>query len=99
MARYINTRTGAIIDSPCTISGGDWTTIENLNKVDLKEDVVSEVELEVKADGISEDELKVEPDIEGLTRKDIMQELDAFGIKYNPRATKKELYELMMAGK
>lgn len=24
MKRYINQKTGAIIDSPCVISGGDW---------------------------------------------------------------------------
>lgn len=27
MSRYRNTLTGAIIDSPCNISGGDWVKV------------------------------------------------------------------------
>ena len=34
--------------------------------------------------------------IDGVTKKEIMQELDAMGIEYNPRAKKEELYNLML---
>ena len=37
--------------------------------------------------------------IDGITVKQIKQELDAFGIKYDPRLKKQELYELMLNGK
>lgn len=37
--------------------------------------------------------------IDGITVKEIKQELDAFGIKYDPRMKKQELYELMLNGK
>jgi arginyl-tRNA synthetase len=37
--------------------------------------------------------------IDGITVKQIKQELDAFGIKYDPRFKKQELYELMLNGK
>ena len=26
--RYINTKTGAVIDSPCAVSGGNWALVE-----------------------------------------------------------------------
>jgi len=31
--RYRNTKTGAIIDSPCTLSGGDWVTEEEFEEL------------------------------------------------------------------
>lgn len=34
-----------------------------------------------------------------LTKKEILQELDALGIEYSSRANKKELYNLMMQGR
>lgn len=34
---------------------------------------------------------------EEITKAQIMQELDAFGVKYNPRDKKQVLYDLMIA--
>ncbi|CAM4225885.1 hypothetical protein [Erysipelothrix aquatica] len=31
--KYINTKTGAIIDSPCNISGGDWKDFQEQKKL------------------------------------------------------------------
>lgn len=31
--RYRNTKTGAIIDSPCTLSGGNWVTEEEFEEL------------------------------------------------------------------
>ena len=31
--KYKNTKTGAIIDSPCTLSGGDWVTEEEFEEL------------------------------------------------------------------
>lgn len=45
---YKNMKTGAIIDSPCTISGGDWelqeseTTEEAIEEPETKEEPVEE---------------------------------------------------------
>ena len=56
---------------------------------DVKQ-IVEEVveEIDASSDGI-----------DGITVKEIKQELDAFGIKYDPRMKKQELYELMLNGK
>lgn len=56
---------------------------------DVKQ-IVEEVveEIDASSDGI-----------DGITVKQIKQELDAFGIKYDPRLKKQELYELMLNGK
>ena len=101
--RYRNTSTGAIIDSPCTISGGDWVEYTNEAK-EIIEEIEDEVEeiIEVEeAASKAEVEPKDEEGFEGfdgITVKEIKQELDAFGIKYNPRAKKQELYDLMIKG-
>lgn len=94
---YRNTKTGAIIDSPCIISGGDWVewAEKEINEIKAKE--VNEVE-EVKEIKEAEESEK-EEDFDGITVKEIKQELDAFGIKYNPRAKKQELYDLMIQGR
>jgi hypothetical protein len=102
---YKNTRTGAVISSLSTISGKYWIEVEDRasdeekanpdvpDKVtdtsDVKQ-IVEEVveEIDDSADGI-----------DGITVKQIKQELDAFGIKYDPRLKKQELYELMLNGK
>lgn len=44
-------------------------------------------------------EPKTGTEFDTITVKQIKQELDAFGIKYDPRAKKQVLYDLMMQGK
>lgn len=46
--RYINTKTGAVIDSPCEISGGDWVAEGDLVDipVEVEETFDEEEELE-----------------------------------------------------
>lgn len=107
--RYINTKTGAIIDSPCAISGGDWVAEETTVNVviDTKKEI--KVAQAKKLDAIIKPSVSVGPDVdaieediegmEDITIKQIKQELDAFGIKYNPRAKKQELYDLMTQGR
>lgn len=103
--KYKNTRTGAIIDSPCKISGGNWIELKEEEEVQVEEvnDVedknkIDEENIEVEEQGEVEEEKEAE-DFDGITKKQIMQELDAFGIEYNPRAKKQELYDLMMQGR
>ena len=106
--RYRNLKTGAIFDSPCIISGGDWVTEDTVNVVaDTKKEI--KVAQAKKLDAIIKPPVSVGPDMdaieediegmEDITIKQIKQELDAFGIKYNPKAKKQELYDLMMQGR
>ena len=83
---YINKKTGAMIDSPSVISGGNW------------EEYKDEVVFDSKPDNVDVED-SVPDDVDELTKKDIMQELDAFGIEYNPKMTKDELYNLMVEGR
>lgn len=115
--RYKNTRTGAVIDSLCNISGKYWVKIEDRaseeEKVKIEnpgsnEGIVNTDEPDKVADTpdvkrIVEEVVEEIDDsadgIDGITVKQIKQELDAFGIKYDPRLKKQELYELMLNGK
>ena len=92
--RYRNLKTGAIIDSPCSISGGDWVAEETTIAIEVE---AKHVEVKVK-EKIEKVEVP-EESIEGITIKQIKQELDAFGIEYNPKARKQELYDLMIKGR
>ena len=118
--RYKNTRTEAVIDSLCNISGKYWVKVE--------ERTSDEEKLKIEDNGSGEEKVNTDepkkvtdtPDmkqiveevvdvvdeiddsvdgIDGITVKQIKQELDAFGIKYDPRLKKQELYELMLNGK
>lgn len=91
--RYRNTKTGATIRSSSRIRGKNWIEVTDEVEAEVKEEVKEVVEKKT----IQEKE-QID-DIDGVTKKEIMQELDAMGIEYNPRATKKELYELMMQGR
>lgn len=91
--RYKNTKTGSVIDSPCTISGGDWVVYDENEVIQNKQD-------ENKKDDNEENQEQEESDeVAELSKKEIMQELDALGIKYNQKANKQELYDLMMKGR
>lgn len=90
--KYKNTNTGAVIDSPCIISGGDWMVYDVENNVIQagQEDEAEEQNLE---------ETQENDEAAELNKKEIIQELKALGIKFNPNANKKELYDLMMKGR
>ena len=104
MVKYISRKTGAIIETECQLLG-DWVKFEDRandeekvssdspDKVTDTPDVKQIVEVVVEEIDDSAD------GIDGITVKEIKQELDAFGIKYDPRMKKQELYELMLNGK
>lgn len=82
--KYINKKTGAILDSPSKIYGGDWveyTKKETLEEKSYKEKQVAPEKVEKESD---------------LTKADIMNELDALGIEYDKNAKKEDLFKLMM---
>ena len=96
--KYKHIKTGAIIYSPFKIVGKNWVEVTENEVVEtVEQKIITEAKKEAKE--TAQDEKEELEGIQGVTKKEIMQELDAMGIKYNPRATKKELYDLMMQGR
>lgn len=98
--QYKNTKTNVVIKSNCTISGGDWVLVEEVNKekklpTKLPPEPPKEPEKEntENQNGTEDENLDA---FNGITVAQIKQELDAFGIEYDPKAKKQELYDLMM---
>ncbi|MBR8675220.1 hypothetical protein QK912_10910 [Lactococcus lactis] len=93
--RYFNTLTKATIDTDFKISGGDWV-LEN----ELKEAVVdiqaNDADPKKAEQEQVVEESNVDGDYDGITKAQIMQELDAFGVEYDKHANKQVLYDLMM---
>lgn len=97
--RYTNTKTGAIVDSPCKIRGGDWIEVTG-EQIIPDPSIKEEIEEIINAEPEIEPEVKSDQDnLDGITVKEIKQELDAMGIKYDPKAKKKDLYDLMFKGR
>lgn len=91
MKKYKNTRTGATIEVASVIRGADWVLVDKLEKEqepEVKVDKQPKVVEEVEGD---------DADLDGITKTQIMQELDAFGVEYDKRAKKQVLYDLMMS--
>lgn len=87
--KYINIKTRAIVDSPFVIYGDNWK--------EYTDEIIKE---EIEKEKIKDEEVKSENEEEKssdeITKSEIMAELDALGIEYNPSAKKDELYKLMM---
>ena len=90
--QYKNTKTGVTFSSPCVVSGGDWVLVDD--EINMAEETKSPNN---ESTEILTFKNEASAGLEGITKKQIMQELDAFGIKYNPSSKKKELYDLMMS--
>lgn len=88
--KFRNTKTGVIIDVSSDISGGDWVPATSAPKP-----VVTPVPEPVSTP-VSEHATTAAVEIDGITVKQIKQELDAMGIAYPATAKKQELYDLMM---
>lgn len=104
MVKYISRKTGAIIETECQLLG-DWVKFEDRandeEKVssDVPDKVTDTPDVKQIVEVIVEEIDDNADGIDGITVKEIKQELDAFGIKYDPRMKKQELYELMLNGK
>lgn len=82
--RYFNKKTGAILDSPSKIYGGQW--VEYDKKDEAQEAPKEKVEAKKPVEESSTD----------LTKEEIMNELEALGIDYDKKAKKEDLIKLMM---
>lgn len=83
--KYLNKRTGAILDSPSNCFGGEW--IEYDSKEAIKE---------TSSEKNVEDKKPVEESSTDLTKEEIINELEALGIDYDKKAKKEDLVKLMM---
>jgi len=89
---YRNKKTGFTFFSNCKIGGKDWEEVNPNEKTEEpaeNDEIPSVTPVEKNADD--------HRDSDGITVKEIKQELDAMGIKYDPKLKKQELYDLMMA--
>lgn len=93
MTKYYNTKTRAIIDSPLVISGENWIKYEDKDQVEETEIEVVEDE---KVEEAEEKEIEKPSAGKKITKADIENELEALGVEYNKKATKDELYALLM---
>lgn len=84
--KYLNKRTGAILDSPSNCFGGEW--IEYDNKEAIKKTSSEKMNVE--------DKKPVEESSTDLTKEEIINELEALGIDYDKKAKKEDLIKLMM---
>lgn len=93
MTKYYNTKTRAIIDSPLFISGENWIKYED-------KDQVEETEIEAVEDEIVEEAEEKETEKPAadkkITKAKIENELEALGVEYDKKASKDELYALLM---
>lgn len=90
--RYFNTLTKATIDTEFKISGGDWVLEDELEKVVVGTDDDTQKEVEQVSEETTGDEK-----YDSITKAQIMQELDAFGIEYDKKSTKRVLYDLKLS--
>lgn len=87
--KYQNTRTKVIIDVSSKIHGDNWIEVGELPKQPPKKN-------DEKQDDVLDNEPETDDVPKGVTKEQIMKELDAFGTKYNPADKKATLYDLMM---
>ena len=93
--RYFNTLTKATIDTEFKISGGDWV-LENESKEDVVDIQANDADSKKAEQEQVVEESNVDGNYDWITKDQIMQELDAFGVRYDKRANKQVLYDLMM---
>lgn len=91
--KYRNKETGIVIDSPGPISGPMWEVYDPDAPEEVEE--VGEEAPKKEPEAPKEKPTPKKADAGEITRADIMRELDAFGIKYDKKATKKELLKVM----
>nr|WP_101944651.1 hypothetical protein [Lactococcus lactis] len=93
--RYFNTLTKATIDTEFKISGGDWV-LENESKEAVVDIQANDADSKKAEQEQVVEESNVDGNYDWITKDQIMQELDAFGVRYDKRANKQVLYDLMM---
>lgn len=104
MTKYINKKTKTVIDVDSVLRG-DWVEVGSQNQPLNDEKPAHNEPAAVEPSPVVEEpeQAAEEPtnegsdNLDGIKKKEIMQELDAMGKKYNPRDKKEVLYDLMMS--
>lgn len=104
MTKYINKKTKTIIDVDSVLRG-NWVEVGSQNQPLNDEKPAHKEPAAVEPSPVVEESEQAaeEPtnegsdNLDGIKKKEIMQELDAMGKKYNPRDKKEVLYDLMMS--
>lgn len=96
--KYQNKKTGVIINVNSAIEGGNWAPVtqQTGGVRQPKEKEQKQVASEKAPAQSNEAAPSGDAEFDGITVKEIKQELDANGIKYSKAAKKSELYALMM---
>lgn len=94
MFEYINIKTGARISSPDILSGENWELYEDLKDTDREPVDTTDNNTDVGNGDTEVEESTIAPT--EITKKEIIAELEALGIEYDPKAKKDDLYKLMM---
>ena len=85
----INTKTGGVLSSSSVAMGEFWVEKGKEITEEKNEEVI-----ETKSDQ-TENQIDNQTDKSAITKKDIMQELDALKIEYDSKMTKDELLKLL----
>lgn len=85
----INTKTGGVLSSSSVAMGEFWVEKGKEITEEKNEEVI-----ETKSDQ-TENQTENQDDKSTITKKDIMQELDALKIEYDSKMTKDELLKLL----
>ena len=92
MFEYINVKTGSRISSPDILSGENWELYEGIEATDREPIDPTDNNTNVGNTEVEESVLAPSE----ITKKEIIAELEALGIEYDPKAKKDDLYRLMM---
>lgn len=93
MTKYYNTKTRAIIDSPFLISGENWIDYEDKDADLVNEDKVT---IEESKENVEDKDSSDKGTYNKFTKAEIENELEALGVEYDTKATKEDLYKLLM---
>lgn len=97
--RYINKKTGAIIDSPSKIISKKWRKVEEIEGLDEIDEIDEVDEVDETEEELDEEEVEEFKSFGEISIEQIKKELDFLGIEYNSKAKKQELYDLMIQGR
>lgn len=97
--RYKNKETGVVINTPCVVRGGNWIPLDDVERKEHEKIVDDSSVMELEHEEVEPVEVTEDssPDLEGVTKNEIMQELDSMGVEYDARSKKQVLYDLMMS--
>lgn len=93
--KYINTKSGFVMETDSVLAG-IWV-LETEYTPDTHAEYTPETEVKTEEVKALDQETTGDEAYDAITVAQIKQELDAFGIEYDKKASKRALYDLMTA--